>query len=385
MPSTVSMTSGSEDYSIPACLFKREEVNQWYFAREAINYNLAEKGMLVDNLWERALVGEPVQVVDEEFDPVALLTLFIKRSFSLIKNFKPEKLSAIMFTVPELTKRAIEVLEKVSESLGFKDIRVSFEGREESIFYYVIHQPHELWLQDVLVYDFSDRYLKGYKLHVNRNAVPCVAFVDTQETGLSIDEQDKDSEFADIVRNATGDNVVSMAYLIGRGFEEKWADESLRELCRGRRVFRGNNLYSKGACYAMKARMLELDINSSLIFLGKDKLKVNVGMQVARAGEETYLAILDGGRNWFDSVKEFDIILQSGNSFELVVTPLDGKNVRNIEIVLDGLAAREPKTGRLHMKFYMESEDTLRICATDMGFGEFSPTTYQLFTKQINL
>lgn len=178
MPSTVSMTSGSEDYSIPACLFKREEVNQWYFAREAINYNLAEKGMLVDNLWERALVGEPVQVVDEEFDPVALLTLFIKRSFSLIKNFKPEKLSAIMFTVPELTKRAIEVLEKVSESLGFKDIRVSFEGREESIFYYVIHQPHELWLQDVLVYDFSDRYLKGYKLHVNRNAVPCVAFVD---------------------------------------------------------------------------------------------------------------------------------------------------------------------------------------------------------------
>ena len=135
----------------------------------------------------------------------------------------------------------------------------------------------------------------------------------------------------------------------------------------------------------MKARMLELDINSSLIFLGKDKLKVNVGMQVARAGEETYLAILDGGRNWFDSVKEFDIILQSGNSFELVVTPLDGKNVRNIEIVLDGLAAREPKTGRLHMKFYMESEDTLRICATDMGFGEFSPTTYQLFTKQIKL
>lgn len=384
-PVTVSMTSGSEDYNIPAVLFKREDVNQWYFGREAQNFNEVEKGQIVDHLWERALVGDGVIVVNEEFDPVALLALYIKRSFSLIKSFKPDKISGIMFSVPELTKRAIEVLEEVSGTLGFKDTRVAFEGREEGIFYYVIHQPHELWRQDVLVYDFSGDELKGFRFHINRNAVPCVAFVEGERSKIYKEDTDKDARFLEMVKKDTEKGVVSLGYLIGPGFEEKWCNESLRELCRNRRVFKGNNLYSKGACYALRARMTEPDLRSSLVFLGKDKLKVNVGMTLKRANEESYYAILDGGENWYDAKKEFDIILESGNSFEVTLTPLDGKNARNIDVVLDGLTQREWGATRVHLKFYMESDDTLRICATDMGFGEIYPSTYQLFTKQIKL
>ena len=161
--------------------------------------------------------------------------------------------------------------------------------------------------------------------------------------------------------------------------------KSLKELCRNRRVFKGNNLYSKGACYAMKEKKRDTDMNQALIFLGKDKLKANIGMKVKRVNTESYFAILDGGQNWFDAKKEFDVILESGNSFEIIITPLDGKNVRNIEIVLDGLNVREPKTNRLHLKIFMEADNKLRVCATDMGFGEFYPTTYQLFTKQISI
>lgn len=384
-PVTVSMTSGSEDYNIPACLFKREDVNQWYYGREAVNFSEVESGELVDHLWERALVGEKVKVVDEEFDPVALLTLFVKRSLTLIKNYKPDKVAGIMFTVPELTRRAIEVLETVAEALGFSDTKVSFEGREESIFYYVIHQPAQLWLHDVLVYDFSGREIKGYRFYINRNAVPCVAFVEGEDSRIFREDDDKDKKFLEVVKKDTGERLVSLGYLIGPGFDDKWSNESLRELCRNRRAFKGNNLYSKGACYAMRAKMTEPDMRGSLIFLGKDKLKVNVGMQLKRVNEESYFAILDGGDNWYDAKKEFDVILESGNNFEIMLTPLDGKNVRSIDVVLDGLTQREPKTTRLHLKFFMESDDTLRICVTDMGFGDISPTTYQLFTKQIKI
>lgn len=385
IPTTVSMTSGSEDYNIPAVLFKREDVNQWYYGREAINFNEVEKGQIVDHLWERALVGDKVLVVDEEFDPIALLALYIKRSFALIKNFKPDRISGIMFTVPELTKRAIEVLEKVVNTLGFENISVAFEGREESIFYYVIHQPHELWIQDVLIYDFSGDELEGFRFHINRNAVPCVAFVDREKSKIYREDSDKDDRFLEIVKKDTEKGVVSLGYLIGYGFEGNWCTLSMRELCRNRRAFKGNNLYSKGACYAMRARMTEPDLRGSLVFLGKDKLKVNVGMTLKRANEEAYYAILDGGENWYDAKKEFDIILESGNSFEVTLTPLDGKNVRNVEVVLDGITQRERGTTRVHLKFFMESDDTLRICATDMGFGEIYPSTYQLFTKQIKL
>ena len=121
------------------------------------------------------------------------------------------------------------------------------------------------------------------------------------------------------------------------------------------------------------------------LFLGKDKLKANIGMNLLRGSEESYYAILDGGESWYDAKKEFDIILDKDNTFEILITPLDGRNVRSIEIVLDGLTQREAKTTRLHLNVFMESDDRLRVCATDMGFGEFYPTTYQLFTRQIEL
>ena len=385
MPETVTLAEGREDYNIPACLFKRMEVNQWFFGREAKNYSSVEEGTMVENLLEHALVGDKLKIGEDEFDHVALLALFIKRSMTLLKSVPKEKIAAIMFTVPDLTKRAIEVLESVTEVLGFDDTKIFFVGRQESIFYYVIHQQKELWKQDVLVYDFSERNLKGYHFSVNRNSRPQVSVVDETVHPIVASDDNKDNEFSEVIKIDTKDSVVSGAFLIGNGFEDEWCHDSLKELCRGRRVFKGNNLYSKGACYAARERLIDSDMNQSLIFLGKDKLKANIGMNLLRGSEESYYAILDGGESWYDAKKEFDIILDKDNTFEILITPLDGKNVRSIEIVLDGLTEREAKTTRLHLKVFMESDDRLRVCATDMGFGEFYPTTYQLFTRQIEL
>lgn len=385
LPGTISLTEGAEDYNIPACLFKRGEVNQWFYGREAINYSAVEEGVMVTNLWEHALVGDKLRVDDSEFEYVALLTLFIKRSMVLLKKVAREKIAGIMFTVPELTKRAIEVLEEVTQVLGVENTRVVFEGRDESVFYYVINQQSEIWTHDVMVYDFSDRSLKSHRFEINRMTKPYVAMVNSKSYPIVVNDINKDATFGEAVKEDMESSVVSTAFLIGSGFDEDWCHDSLKELCRGRRVFKGQNLYSKGATYAMREKLLDSDINQSLVFLGKDKLRANVGMKIMRAGQESYYAILDGGESWYDAKKEFDVILDTGNSFEIVVTPLDGKNQREIEIVLDGLTVREAKTTRLHIKMYMESEEKLRVCATDMGFGEIYPTTYQLFTKQISI
>ena len=58
-----------------------------------------------------------------------------------------------------------------------------------------------------------------------------------------------------------------------------------------------------------------------------------------------------------------------------MITPLDGRNRKQIEIVLDGLPVRENKMTRIHLSVSMIREDTLRILASDMGFGEFYPAT----------
>ncbi len=391
IPKTVSLVKNGEEFNIPACLFKRSEVNQWFVGREALEYMEYEDGELVERLWERALLGEEVEIVGEKFDPISLLSLYVRRSLSLLLNeVKKPAIKGIMFTVPNLTKRAIDVLEMIVASLDFGDIKVAFQGRDESIFYYTIHQPTELWQYDTFVYDYSDGRMTSYRFYINKKTRPEVGFVETvthSEISSELSGEQLDQAFIDVVKKTTDGHIVTCAYLIGEGFEGEWCKDSLRELCRNRRAFRGNNLYSRGACYAMRAR-LEAKGNlgdAGVVFLGKDKLRDNVGINVIRKREESYLPLLNGGENWFDSRESCDLILEDEGCIRLTITPLDGRNVREVEIVLEGISEREPKATRVRLETLMESQNVLRVNITDMGFGEFYPATNQMFTRQIVL
>ena len=385
---TVSTVPDKEQYAIPMCLFKRNEVNQWFAGAEAVSYSEMDEGELVWNLWSRAIEGKPVTVAGEEFDPLSLITLYVKRTMNVLtRTVNGENVIAIMFTVPKLTKRAIEVLHTVASSLEYKDIEVSYLGREESIYHYVINQERELWKYDVMIYECRDNELDCYRFYENKITKPVVAFVDRFSMSLPAGpDEEKDKSFLSIVHDTTSGRVVTCGYLIGEGFTGRWCVESLKELCRNRRIFRGNNLYSRGACYAMLDRLTgKKPEEKATVFLGEDKLKSNIGMDVVRAGKESYLALLNGGENWFDSKKSVDLIIDRGNSFTVTITPLDGRNVRKVEIVLDGLKDHEPKTVRIRVEALMESEERLRLNVTDMGFGDFFPGSDQLFTQIISL
>lgn len=385
---TVSVRGDEEQYCIPLCLFKRSEVNQWFVGEDAVNYSRLDDGDTVDELWNRALIGESVTVGGEQFDPLALLGLYIRRTLGLLSGVVGKNdVAGIMFTVPELTARAIDVLGAVTAGLDYGQARIGFIGREESIYYYIINQPRELWGHDVVIYEYNDGNVRAFNFRRNNLTKPVVAFVDSRDFSVSqTDDAGRDEEFLDIVHQTVDGHVVSCAYLLGDGFLGEWCRESLKELCRNRRSFRGNNLYSRGACYAMTDRLHgKRNEDKSMVFLGKDKLKSNIGMNVIRGREESYLALLDGGENWFDSKKRAEVVLDKGNSFIITITPLDGRNVRHVEIVLDGLKEHEPKTVRLRIEAIMESEELLRLNVTDMGFGEFFEGSNQLFTRTIAL
>ena len=94
--------------------------------------------------------------------------------------------------------------------------------------------------------------------------------------------------------------------------------ESLRYLCMGRRVFRGNNLYGKGACYGIKEKLNLTNVSNEYVFLGLDKVRANIGMKVLRRGKDSYFAVIDAGINWFEARCEYDVILEEGNSISII-------------------------------------------------------------------
>lgn len=398
-PETLSQVAGEEQYLIPALLAKRTDRDVWLYGREALESVSSQEAIPVTDLLVNAAAGAPVEVGKESYDPVALLSLFIKKTFSLLQPIvHPDRLQALVFSVEEVTKPVLEALRGAVAMLELKIKQLYVIGRGESFFYYNISQPEELWLKEVMVCDFTREHLKTLVFSMNRRTTPIASFVEEEEweevrrpdfTGDETEDNrlgmKLDRKFAQVVKEALAVRQVSTIYLIGEGFAGEWYQESLKILCQGRRVFLGNNLYSKGACYAAKERLRKGGISGGYAFLGKDMLKANVGMHVVRRNVDAYLALLDAGVNWYEAQKECDFLLEEKNTFTLRITPLNGKEVREVLVTLTGLPARPPRTTRIHMKVDMVDMQTVRISMEDLGFGEFFPATHKFWEETFRL
>lgn len=397
-PETVSAVAGGEQYNIPMALCKRKGVGQWYYGKEAVKFAAEGNGILVEDILTLAERGEDVMVEEEAYDPAALLTLFVKRSLSLLNiRVSLSQIEAFMFTVEELTPRMVDVLGKVAAGLQLRGAHVSFQSHLESFYAYTLHQGKELWINDVMIFEYND-LLKALRLTCNRNTSPKVVFIEEirhpemarrvwrEEPEMKEQQMTElDLMFLHLAGECLEGRTVSSIYLLGDGFKEDWARESLKFLCKNRRVFRGNNLYSKGACYGMAERIRPGKEWKEYVYLGADKLKSNIGMRALRCGEDSYYAVLDAGNNWYESSAEFDIILEDGNTVELVVTPLTGENVSSRLITLEGLPERPSRTTRLNLQIEMSAVNQAVVTVTDMGFGEIFKSSGKAWTQTITV
>ncbi|MBR3102725.1 MAG: hypothetical protein IKH46_02770, partial [Lachnospiraceae bacterium] len=125
--------------------------------------------------------------------------------------------------------------------------------------------------------------------------------------------------------------------------------------------------------YSAMERLEPSGVENGIVFLGKDKVKANIGMKVMRGGADAYMALLDAGRNWYDCTHECDLLLEREEKLELIVTPLNGKDVKTIPVYLSGIPRRDRRSTRIHLELKMLSESKAGLTITDMGFGEFFP------------
>ena len=145
MPETLSVLAGAELYNIPTVLCKRNEVNQWFYGKEAVRHIEDGDGVAVTGLVAAARTGKTVVVGDAEYDPIALLTLFIKRSLSLLAmELSLDNVDAIMFTTKSLDHRMVQVLNAVTSALELKTQNVFYQSHEESFYNYMLYQPEDL-------------------------------------------------------------------------------------------------------------------------------------------------------------------------------------------------------------------------------------------------
>ncbi|MDE7132256.1 MAG: hypothetical protein K2O65_10720 [Lachnospiraceae bacterium] len=395
---TIATVVGTKQYNIPTMLCKREGVNQWFYGKDAVK-NMDEEGMFpLEGLLDLARKGDAIELDGESYDPVALLTLFLKRSMTLM-NFiaTVEKIDAIMFTVDELDDRMVEILSQASVNLGLKTPHIYFQSHTESFYAFMLHQPPELWNYQAMACEHDGVRLKLYRMECNKRTTPIVVLIEEQiyETLVIPEETEEeavredayrmaDERFLGILRKMCEGRIMSSVYLLGDGFRAEWDKQSIQFLCHNRRVFRGNNLFSRGACYGLLEKLEPSEAGSKHVFLGKDKLKSNIGMNVLRQGRESYYALLDAGENWYEVQKECEFLLEGERELEFVVTPLTGKDIETRVIPLAGGNKGAPYT-RYRMEMAMSAPETVQIKVTDMGFGELFPASGQVWEESLTV
>ncbi len=83
-----------------------------------------------------------------------------------------------------------------------------------------------------------------------------VKLEDPVSTKLEPEEEIRDVEFYRFISKTLGKELFSSVQITGEGFDQQWAQQSVKLLChQGRKVFYGNNLFAKGACIAGKDRL----------------------------------------------------------------------------------------------------------------------------------
>lgn len=389
------MHGEQEKYNIPMCLAKRYEMNQWAFGMEAVKCAAQGKGILIEDLYALAKDKKTVTVEDKEVSGEELFFLYIKKCYSLLQfMMSGNEAVSLMITVESLKDVSVEFLNKIKEKLPLDENRIFFGDRQECLYYYVLNQPEELWHYQVAVFDFTGDTLKSYTFSRNINTTPIVALVEREDYHMIKnrkefqDEEEKkeyerklDEQFLELLTAYVDGKLLSSVYFIGDGFQGAWYEKSLRFLCKSRRVFEGNNLYSKGACFGARERVQKSRTGGAHIFLGEEKLKINLGILVKKEGNTVYYPLLNGGDNWYEAECAVDFMIKGGAYLTFLITSLEGGVKKEVPVYLEDFEKISQKGSRISVRLSMKSAFIIHVCVEDKGFGDFRPASGMSFEQ----
>lgn len=395
---TVSLVAGSEEYVIPMALSKRHGAGQWFFGKDAFASAEAGESILVGNLFSKALWGEDTHIDGLVYGAGSLFTLYLKRAFGLLQSVgSSDRMEAVMFTIPEVTVPAMELIRESLKSLHIKTDKIYFMSHSESFYHYVASQGYERLHSNPVLFTVDDRKLCMTRLPVNRHTIPQVVHAETSYFELPKDRgtlpDDLDSMLLKAVQGSAVFGQDYSYYLVGEEFTEDSLSNSLKYMCNKGKVFGGTNLFSKGAVLALleknevtgaaaRNRKNSGEKKPEFIFLGDDKLTSNIGMNLLSQGTEAYYALLDAGTCWFEAEATVEFYISGGNDVTLSVSSITGGGKSDVIISLEGYGG---ELTRMKLTASMSDIKTLFVVIEDMGLGAFTKTKASKWEEEIVL
>lgn len=396
-PESIYHNASKDTYLLPNIMFYSEaegtekSAGGWYVGTTASSMRFKEDGIIVDRVYQSVLMNEQIQVMGKKYKAkdllVKLMSLHIKE---FTDRFEAYKIERLVVSVADTDAYIIKAVRELQKELKLTDEQFEVVSHIDSGLYYIFNQPETLRNNSVALFDFGGRGLDYYRVDITRNKHPELVNVVHQDLhkkmsygGYRKDRDELDDDFAGICKEALAEVYISSVFLTGIGFADDWLKESAAVLCQGRRVFVGQNIYTKGACYRAYGRERKQALGRYFIQT-EHTVKADIGINL-KDEHDTFVPIIQGGGEWFHTKGRIYIFLDDTNRIELVYRNIITGDVVRENIEIHGLPKRPPKTTKISLEVELYDDKRGAVVLRDEGFGTLYPSTNKIYRKEFEL
>ena len=152
-PVSLAVKTGTTEYTFPTRLSKRPKTNIWHFGAESEYFSKYEGEILVEDVLNLCMKGEPVEIDGEVHEVEELLEVFLKGCLSMLGVGEPQRqIKILMITTPNLNRVFIRKLQKVCRHLNFANGQVLIQGLYMRVFIIMQCVPAMIMQTEVQAY-----------------------------------------------------------------------------------------------------------------------------------------------------------------------------------------------------------------------------------------
>lgn len=392
-PHSICQNKEKEVFLIPAVLAYRRDTGEWFFGEDALLKSEEGKAEKIDHIFDYISQDVTVWTQEKEVSASELLSQVLSKSLYLLKSYYPnDSICSLVVTLTECNFTLIRLIYECLIKMGLERKRIHVTTHDDSFMYYALSQDEKLWGNDVGLFEMTPNGLFYHQLHITKRTNPMAAGVDSKDCSQYFNETllkewggaEKIQRFLELSRHLLHKQLLLTIYLTGSVFEEEWAKGIYGELCSGRRLFIGQNLYTKGACYqAMAADGCRK--TPDMILMTENMVTADISIRAYQDGRMQDIRMISTGMPWYEADHSVDLLSDDCTSLEIMISDMLRKSNVDYTLELGKIYQRPPKTTRLRLRIRFVDEKTFVISLKDVGFGSGFPSNYRIWEKTIRL
>lgn len=314
---------------------------------------------------------------DENILPAEALKKMLQKHLDYIFGLLGEGVGFICFTTENLSESSVCELLPILDELDLRDAAYALQEDNESFYDFVTFQNNDLWTNEVVLFVENDKKLYAKSLmpagfpHEKALTVRCKEFNDFD---FGNENEDTDRQFNKLLESFFDKRLVSCVFLQGETFSKNWMKNTLKFLCKNRRVFGVNDIIVKGACYR-GFRKNPTDMKTRY-YMGTHQIPFNIGMVITEDGRDEICRLVRAGTNWYDADFMWHFMINDIDTLHFRTDPAIMGVQRYIDIDISKFPHRPKFATKIEVSIHFAGYNRWYIKVCDLGLGELYPSEH---------